>query len=233
MITDDDKWHNFLNEMYKSILNVYRKHENSFDDYGVHGRRHISRSIIFSEFMARFYTKELGKDIDFNAIRYAVSFHDSGRKGNGIDVWEKDSEDNCFKYLMNGYDYKVINHSDYDEVKCKYISSLISKNLTNDINHNIVYDSDVLDIMRPCSGHVEIDNFRRSELRFLGPKDNFVNFYLYDEIREELIIDAWKLIEYTEDNDMLFNTKENNQLYYMLNIVDKNKLNFNILHKYF
>lgn len=217
-------WNNFLDELSNSILNVYRKHENSFDDYGIHGRRHISRSIIFSEFMSRFYTKELGKDIDFNAIRYAVSFHDSGRQGNGIDVWEKDSANNCFKYLMD--------NSDYDETRCKYVSSLISKNLTNDINHNIVYDSDVLDIMRPCCGHGEIENFRRSELRFLGTKDNFSNSYLYDEIREELILDAWKLIEYTEDNEMLFNTKENNQLYYMLNIIEKNKLNFNILHKY-
>jgi len=231
MKNDIDEWNDFLNEFDNSILNIYKKHENSFDEYGIHGRRHISRSIVFSEFMSRFYTKELGKDIDFKAIRYAVSFHDSGRQGNGIDVWENDSQKNCFKYLMNDSDYD--NHSDYDETKCKYISSLISKNLTNDINHNIVYDSDVLDIMRPCCGHGEIENFRRSELRFLGPKDNFANCHLYDEIREELIIDAWKLIEYTEDNEMLFNTKENNQLYYMLNIVDKNKLNFNILHKYF
>jgi len=225
MNKDIEEWNDFLNELDKSILNIYKKHENSFDEYGIHGRRHISRSIIFSEFMSRFYTKELGKDIDFNAIRYAVSFHDSGRKGSGIDLWEDDSANNCLKYLLE--------NSFYDEDKCKYISSLISKNLTNDINHNIVYDSDVLDIMRPCCGHGELDNFRRSELRFLGQKDNFSNYQLYEEIREELILDAWKLIEYTEYNDVLFNTNENNQLYSMINIINKNKLNFNIFHKYF
>ena len=225
MNTDIQKWNDFLDDLSKSILNIYKKHENTFDDYGIHGRRHIARSIIFSEFMSRFYTKEIGIDIDFDAIRYAVSFHDSGRKGNGIDMWENVSEKNCLKYLTD--------NSNYDETRCKYISSLISKNLTSDINHNIVYDSDVLDIMRPCCGHGDIQNFRRSELRFLGPKDNFSNYHLYEEVREELILDAWKLIEYTEDNDVLFNTTENNQLYYMLNVIEKNKLNFNIFNKYF
>jgi len=225
MNTDIQKWNDFLDEFSKSILNIYKNHENTFDDYGIHGRRHISRSIIFSEFMSRFYTKELSIDVDFNSIRYAVSFHDSGRQGSGIDLWENDSSNICLNYL--------IKNSNYDENKCKYISSLISKNLTNDINHNIVYDSDVLDIMRPCCGHGDIQNFRRSELRFLGPKDNFSNYHLYEEVREELILDAWKLIEYTEDNDVLFNTKENNQLYYMINVIEKNKLNFNIFHKYF
>jgi len=224
-MNDIQNWNKFLDIVSKSIFTIYRKHENDFDYYGIHGRRHISRSIIFSEFMSRFYAKDLGKSIDFNAIRYAVSFHDSGRQGNGIDLWEKDSENNCLIYLTN--------NSNYDNTTCKYISSLIDKKLTNDINHNIVYDSDVLDIMRPCCGHGEIDGFRRSELRFLGPKDNFVNFHLYDEIREELILDAWKLIEYTENHHGLFNTKENNQLYTMLYIIENNKLNFNILHKYF
>lgn len=221
-MNDTQNWNKFLIELSTSIFPIYRKHENEFDEYGIHGRRHISRSLIFSEFMARFYTQDLGKKIDFNAIRYAVAFHDSGRQGNGIDLWENDSENNCLLYLTK-----------FDETCSKYISSLISKKLTNDINHNIVYDSDVLDIMRPCCGHGDIDNFRRSELRFLGQKDNFVNFHLYDNIREELIIDAWKLIEYTEEHHILFETKENNQLYTMLNIIEKNKLNFNILHKYF
>ncbi len=41
-----------------------------------HGRRHISRSIIFSDFMSRFLL-EINKNIDLTAIRYAVFFHDS------------------------------------------------------------------------------------------------------------------------------------------------------------
>lgn len=224
-MNDIKQWNKFLDELSTSIFPIYKSHEDVFDDYGIHGRRHISRSVIFSEFMARYYAIELGKEIDFDAIRYAVSFHDSGRQGNGIDLWEDDSERNCNSYL--------INNKKYDSDRCEYISKLINKNLTNDINHNIVYDSDVLDIMRPCCGHGEIENFRRNELRFLGQKDKFINYSVYEEIREELVLDAWKLIEYTENNIMLFNTKENTQIYTMLNVVEKNKLNFNILHKYF
>ena len=202
---------NFLEEFSNNILPIYEKHEKIFDDYGIHGRLHISRSIIFSEVMSNFY-KKLGKNVDSFAVKYAVSFHDAGRQGNGIDFWENDSSKMCFSYLSKKYS---LDH-------CNYASSLIekSKDLT-DINKNIVYDSDVLEIMRPCCGHGERDGFRQSELRFLSSKDQFVdNFEQYSEIRSNLIEDAWKFIEYTEDNRELF--KGNRTLYEMLNIIKKN-----------
>lgn len=202
-------WDSFIKEFSENILPIYQKHEDTFDWIGVHSRLHIARSIIFSEFMARYFYK-LGKKIDFDAIRYAVSFHDSGRQENGIDRWEKDSMRNCFAYL-----YK----KEYDITYCKYVSSLINKDESSDINKNIVYDADVLEIMRPCCGHGERDGFRSNFLLFMKDKEE------YQDIRSYLIEDAWKLIEYTEDNRHLF--KDNNHLYKLIDIV--NNGDFDIL----
>jgi hypothetical protein len=153
--------------------------------------------------MARYFYK-LGKKIDFNAIRYAVSFHDSGRQANGIDRWERDSARNCFVCLYNKT--KDLDYSDY-------VSSLIRKDKSSDINKNIVYDADVLEIMRPCCGHGDRDGFNSNFLLFMKDKEE------YQDIRSNLIEDAWKLIEYTEDNTYLF--KNNNHLYKLLEIIGK------------
>jgi hypothetical protein len=204
-------WNKFIKECSENILPIYQKHENTFDMVGVHGRLHIARSIIFSEFMARYFYK-LGKNIDFNAIRYAVSFHDSGRQANGIDRWEMDSTKNCFTYLSTTYDKNY----------CNYVSSLINKDKSSDINKNVVYDADVLEIMRPCCGHGERDGFRSNFLLFMKDVEE------YQDIRNYLIEDAWKLIEYTEDNKQLF--KDNNHLYRLIDIV--NSGDFDILNKF-
>jgi len=223
MTKDIQEWDKFLTELTESILPIYKQHEDTFDVSGIHGRLHISRSIIFAEFMARFYSSISDQsNIDFSSIRHAVAFHDSGRKDSGIDLWEKDSEDICLKYLYeDGYNSKY----------CKYTSALISKKTGNDINHCIVYDSDVLDIMRPCCGHGDIQGFRREFLRFLGPKDVLIEYGEgCEETRNQVINDAWKLIEYTEDNQYIFN---DDHIYKMLDIIKNNELDFEIFHKYF
>lgn len=198
-----ENWNNFIQEFSEEILPIYQNHEKTFDSYGIHGQLHISRSIIFSEFLSKHY-----KNVDINAVRYAVSFHDSGRQGNGVDIWENDSVENCFNYLYNKY------NKDY----AKYISSLILKDRhTSDINKKIVYDVDVLEIMRPCCGHGERENFRFNEL------------LSFDDIkfRDDLVEDAWKLIEYTAENRHLFSGT--NHLYKLVDIVRKNDLGFRIL----
>lgn len=195
-----DNFFNFIQDFSKNILPIYERHEKTFDRVGIHGKLHISRSIIFSEFMSRFYYKELKKDIQFDAIRYAVAFHDSGRQGNGIDIWEGDSSKICFWYLMK-------KKSEY----AKYSASLIIKKKDNDINNDIVYDADVLEIMRPCCGHGERDGFNSNFLRFL--KNN--NDYQY--IRNNLIEESWKLIEYTEDNKKFYS---DNTLYRLLDVIN-------------
>jgi hypothetical protein len=197
-------WNNFVEDFSKNILPIYEKHENTFDNVGIHGRLHISRSIIFAEFMSIFYHNELKINIDFNAIRYAVAFHDSGRQTNGVDKWEKDSSELCYLHMVRNY------YPDYS----KYVSSLILKKQNSDINNDIVYDSDVLEIMRPCCGHGERDCFNSNYLRFLK------NNHEYKEIRYDLIEDAWKLIEYTEDNKDMFKDNHLNRLLDIINILD-------------
>ena len=210
MIKNIQNWDKFVKELSKSILPLYQHHENTFDGFGIHSRLHICRSIIFSEFMARFLSKELGQKLDFTAIRYAVAFHDSGREGNGIDIWEQDSADNCYSYLSRSFEFGY----------SKYVSNLIVKNLRNsDKNKIIVTDSDVLDIMRLY----ELDGFNPKFLSFL--KDGI----FFEEVREDLILDSWKLIEYTENNKHLFDSNSNNHLYLMMNMIENDKSNYKLL----
>jgi hypothetical protein len=195
----------FIEEFTNDILPLYEKHEKTFDIYGIHGRLHISRSIIFAKYMSKYYSN-LDKNLDFDAIKYAISFHDSGRQANGVDFWEKDSEKICLFYLYNkGYDIKY----------CKYISSLIIKDDNSDINKNIVQDADVLEIMRPICGHGGRLGFNKKYLKYSGSDRNF------------LIEDAWTLIKYTENNPQLF--KNNNHLYKLIDIISENKIGLNLI----
>ncbi len=212
MIENLENWEYFIEEFSNMILPIYEKNEYTFDSYGIHGRRHISRSIIFSEFMSRFFL-EINENVDLTAIRYAVSFHDSGRQRNGIDLWENDSAKNCKEYLINkGYNSK------YSE----YVSSLIEKkNGFSDDNKNIVIDADVLEIMRPLCGHGGIVGFNHNYFNFLKNYDN------YQYLRDYLVSDAWNFITYTEDNAQLFN--DNNCLYNMIDYLENNKKTFQVL----
>jgi len=205
-----ENWNNFIKEFSEKILPIYEHHESTFDTYRVHGRLHISRSIIFAEFMTRYYN-ELRLNVDFDAIRYAVSFHDAGRKGNGIDLWEADSSNLCLTYLSEKYDLNY----------CKYIANLIKKDNNLDINKKIVIDADVLEIMRPVCGHGGIDGFNSKYFNF-SPE--------HKEIRNNLINDAWKLIKYTEDNQNMFTG--NDHLYQILDILDKNRKDYILLDRF-
>lgn len=208
-----ENWDNFVVECTKNILPIYEKHEQTFDSVGIHSQLHIARSLIFAEFMTRFKCIISNINPDFTAIRYAVAFHDSGRQANGIDYWESDSAKLCYLYLSDKEQF-TLNY-------CKYVASLIIKDEKSDNNKIIVTDSDVLEIMRPCCGHGERDGFRPNFLNFLKSNSD------YKIIRNDLIEDAWKLIEYTEDNNLSF--KNNNHLYELMDIIDRNKNRFRVL----
>lgn len=224
MIRNIEDWDKFTEDLSENILPLYQHHESTFDKYGVHGRLHISRAVLLSEFMARFYYNEFNRDIEFTGIRYAIAFHDSGRQGNGVDLWESDSAKNCYNYLLSKGDDD--NYSDY-------VSQFIEKNGWWDVDKQIVQDADVLEIMRPCCGHNGRDGFMTDRLRFLSSKDfmSRIDVKPYINVRNNLIEDAWKFIEYTEDNRQLFNNKENNHLYTMIEILEKNKNDYTILGK--
>ena len=156
MTKDTINWNEFLTELTDSILPIYEQHEKTFDVSGIHGRLHIARSILFSEFLARFYVSISDQsNIDFSAIKYAVAFHDSGRKNSGIDFWEKDSEENCYKYLYeSGHKLKY----------SKYTSALISKKV----------NSSTLRLTRYVQDGVDFENFLYA-IRYMSGKLNHID----------------------------------------------------------
>jgi hypothetical protein len=73
------------------MLEAYRGHEEAFDGRtGVHGMNHASRTFIFATVMSNILA-EKGAVVDKNAVLCGISSHDSGRKGNGTDIYEQDS----------------------------------------------------------------------------------------------------------------------------------------------
>ncbi len=223
---DIKNWNEFISDLSRNIFPVYRKHELGFDPWGIHGRLHISRALIFSEFIARFYYKELGiENIDFFAIRYAVAFHDSAREDNGEDLWESDSAELCYEYLTKKF-------KQYDSDYCREVSSLIIKDETWSGNKRIVHDGDVLEIMRPYCAPGGILGFRKKVLSFLSPEDGFVDHRIakkHNNIREQLIQEAWKLIELTEAKKEKFDTKSNDHVNVILDLIKANKSEFKLL----
>jgi len=224
MIRNIEGWNNFTKDLEIHILPHYQNHEATFDPYGIHGRRHITRAVLFSELMARFYN-DLGLDVDFNGIRHAIAFHDSGRQGNGIDLWESDSADLCYSYLgSNGLNEEYSYH----------VSRFIEKHGDWSINKQIVQDADVLEIMRVICDHGGRDGFLPDRLRFLSSKDVYIPKHKveqFSKFRNDLIEDAWKFIEHTENNRHLFSTKNNDHLQLMIEMLDKKKNEYSVLKK--
>ncbi len=182
----------------KDIAPIYINHQNTFDEYSIHGCLHISRSLIICRALSK-KLSDFGHVTNIDKISYAVAFHDSGRLGGGIDYWEKNSSGICYDYLIKN------NVSD-----SMYVSNMIVKdNLKNDYNYLCVYDTDVLEIMRPCSG-IGVYNFNKSYLRLnhvINDYDNLIKelipFILETEASKELYSDEnslFNLINYTNDN---------------------------------
>ena len=190
-MVDLTSWDPFIDELEQKILPFYRQHELKFDRYGVHGRMHICRSVMLAEWMARFYRAHTQTGIDFFAVRVAVAFHDSGRRGNGVDLWEADSAANCVRYVV-----ETGGASDYADG----VGALIEKKKKSaDPLKKIVQDADVLEIMRPCCGHGGLAGFRREFLHFGGPDDTLAREIPgIAEQREALIQETWRWMQSTE-----------------------------------
>ena len=184
-------WELFIDELEQKILPFYREHELTFDRYGVHGRMHICRSVMLAEWMARFYHARTQTEIDFFAVRVAVAFHDSGRRDNGVDLWESDSASNCARYVV-----EAVGGDEY----AQRVGALIEKKKDSaDPLKKIVQDADVLEIMRPCCGHGGLAGFRRQFLHFGGPGDLLAHEVPgVAEQREALVQEAWRWIQSTE-----------------------------------
>lgn len=182
-------WELFIDELERKILPFYMQHELKFDQYGVHGRMHICRSVMLTEWMARFYRAHTPAAIDFFAVRVATAFHDSARQANGVDLWEVDSAQNCIRYVLEA---RPASGSEY----AQSVGALIEKRKQSaDPLKKIVQDADVLEIMRPCCGHGGLDGFRREFLHFGGPDDLLAREVSgIASLREALVQEAWRWI---------------------------------------
>jgi hypothetical protein len=187
-------WKGFITELEEEILPIYLGHERSFDPWGVHGRMHICRSVLFSELMARFYYHNaMETAIDFYAVRVATALHDSGRQANGVDLWEQDSQRNCVEYVERRATGTT------NAAYPSYVAGLIRKQQSGEVAGWVVYDADVLEIMRPCCGHGGLDGFRRDYLHFLGGLDaRAAGIEGAGDVREAFIREAWNWIQATE-----------------------------------
>ena len=159
-------WPDFVQELQRNILPLYRVHEATFDYGQIHGQMHICRAVLFAEVIARAYAAA-GAALDFYGLRTATAFHDSGREGSGHDYWESESEINCANYLIGQPAYAR------RPAAAKRAAHWISKAGRGDLNHFIVFDADVLEIMRPGCGHGGLTGFHRSNLHFMGSKDTW------------------------------------------------------------
>ncbi len=178
----------FLPIFSKDIFPIYKHHEETFDKDGIHGVMHISRSVIASYVLANKFEwlePPYSYVISQTHIIFATAFHDSGRQGNGDDLWVSDSIEKCRQWC--------------DVPKLKFfmgdllgdsVSKLISKDINfSDGNAVAVFNSDVLEIMRPCTGRGGINGFIKEKL--IG-YDSMKSFY------DELIPEWWAFITITE-----------------------------------
>lgn len=181
---------NFKLELEQEIFPFYEKHEGGFDYFRIHGRMHVARAVIFGEVMARYYQNK-GQFIDFDYVRRTIGLHDAGRKGNGIDLWEKESSDLLCNYLIS-------KNTPKEEAVQKSNIIVKEKADKNSIAFKIFQSADCLDIMRPCTGNGGRSGFNPKYLTFLQNSANLEE----SQFRQSLIEEAWFFIQVTEQQKM-------------------------------
>lgn len=179
----------FIVELENEIFPLYEKHETGFDKHRIHGRMHIARAVIFGEIMARYYQNK-GQSVDFGYVRRTIGLHDAGRKGNGVDRWEKESSELLCNHLIS----KNILQEEAEQKSNIIIKENADK---TSFEFKIFQSADCLDIMRPCTGNGGREGFNPKYLTFLENSES-------DELqfRKNLIEEAWFLIKITENKKM-------------------------------
>lgn len=183
----------FAVELEKEIFPFYEEHEKGFDKSRIHGRMHVARAVIFAEVMARYYQNK-GETVDFDYVRRTTGMHDTGRKGNGEDKWEKESSELLYQHLLQ-------KNTPPEEALQKSTIIMKEKADTNSIEFKIFQSADCLDIMRPCTGNGGRDGFKPKYLTFLKNSSNLDEA----QFRENLIEEAWFFIQLTEKQKNNFN----------------------------
>lgn len=181
----------FKKQELPTILDAYKSHEQGFDPEGIHGRRHISRAVVYANVLAN-VLREKGATVDSYALYTATASHDAGREGNGVDRWEKESgEEAVARMKANGIDddaYLQLARATID-------SRAPSGNKT--IEGGILKSADSLDIMRLYGK----DGYRTDLLWFMFEdlrigKDQYIE--ADHALRDKLIDEIAQFIEATE-----------------------------------
>lgn len=154
----------FLEIFEKDIAEAYQLHEKTFDIESFHGRFHILRCLFLINKLDEYY-KLQPVDYDIDSVYYAILFHDIARKNNGIDIWESDSANLCYQYLMR---------KGFGRDKSYNISQLILKKKPFSLEGQMVYDVDVLDYFRFFWLPYEKDLFEENRL-IVGGKMDIIN----------------------------------------------------------
>ncbi len=224
-MADSQGWEEFIDELEQEILPLYHAHEQNFDLAGIHGRMHICRAVIFAEWMARRAESVLQEPLDRYAIRVAIAFHDSGREGNGVDLWEEQSAENCRLYLSERSPYQ----ERYPAGKAAAAAGWILKHGDFDLPQRIVYDADVLEIMRPVCGHGGLKGFQPDYLHFGGSKDPLNSLFADAPLlREALIQEAWKWIVATEPLKMILSSS-GAYMHFLLTFLTRHQASYPLL----
>lgn len=218
----------FRKVLTNEIFPLYIHHENTFDSAGIHGRMHISRCVIYTLAMLRFYKKYFNAKVDEKAALYTIAMHDAGRQGNGPDLWEGDSQKLAYNFLRK----KGYSRSDAEK-----FSKIINKaNKTDSCELVSVRSADCLDIMRPCCGHGGRGGFNEKWLKFLNAKDPNVGTLRPDKLKEveklrkALIEEIWGFIQLTEKKKDSLKTS-NTYFEDILFVLESNQRNFPTLFK--
>lgn len=181
-------WRELREALRRHVLPLYLEHERTFDAPGIHGRMHVCRCLLFGEFMCRYYLQHTMLRPALNDVRYAIAFHDAGRRENGPDLWGHESAALCAAHARRN----AGRFSRSPEEMAALVADKGSPGAA--VEARIVHDADVLDIMRPCCGHGGREGFWEGKLCFLGPRDAVPDA----ATRSRLIEEAWALIRATE-----------------------------------
>ncbi len=211
-----------------SVFPFYKQHEETFDIDGIHGVLHIGRSLIASYILSKKFI-ELGVPSNTIDILIATAFHDSGRQSGGMDLWEGVSAQNCEYFLES----KKLDGINYTETESKEVASYILKkkwldsdylSKENVLDFMCVYDSDVLEIMRPCTGRGGRTAFVPERLLLYKNDFNFYGFY-------GKLINEWSdFILFTEEMKKELSTPD--CINKLLVLIKDNKDKFPIIFKY-
>lgn len=174
-----------------TLLDKYKEHEQTFDPTGIHGRRHISRALVYSNVLANI-VREKGGEVDSNALYTATALHDAGRQGNGVDQWEADSA----KVATDRLRERGIDNEEYLGLVEATIDSQSDPSMKS-LEGGILKSADSLDIIR-----VYGKDAYKPDLLWFQHHDMRIGEDAYmdrdDELRAKLVDEVAAFIEATE-----------------------------------